>query len=422
VKKKRKRPALEKALSAVFILLIYLIWTFDFSSPSPIALPGEAPKLFSTQNGDHLEDTLIAAIRNAQKSIVLVIYALKDAKILQALNDKAKVGISVTIVYDAHESQGVEKKLDCRVRKIPRHSTGLMHLKLLVVDSRHAWLGSANMTRDSLNRHANLLSHMDEPLFAEALLAKANQLAKTGFAKPISLCQFQIGEQKIELRFLPDDKHAVDKLQTLIRQAQKTVRVAMYTFTRQDLAQELVSAKRRGVQVEVVMDYSSARGTSSKVAHLLQENQIPIILGKKDSLMHNKLLVIDDQILAHGSANWTKAAFTQNDDCIMILFNLTQQQKEVLNALWNSLTAERKIEPGALGLWENGKDGGKAGSLTRTCDLNHHPFPTVLCQSFGMRRSDRFHGCAFRCRQRASGWQRGQKSRDWDYRLAGSVG
>lgn len=319
-----------------FVLITLFLFTEESLKPSTGSLPGELPSLHSTQAGDYLQDTYITAIKSAKKTVDFMIYGLKDAKIIQALNDASKK-VKVKVVYDAEASEGVEKLLARKIVKVPRNSTGLMHLKILIVDGHDVWLGSANMVRESLKNHANLVAHIDHPDFSKAVISKCDQLCKGSYEKPIPPQTFKINKQQIELRFLPDDQTAVDKLKTMIDSAKKTVQVAMYTFTRTDLAECLVQAHKRGVAVQVVIDKGTAANASKKIADYLKKKKIPVVLCDKGGIMHHKFVLIDDKILAHGSANWTANAFKQNDDYIMIITNLNAAQKKVLHAVWSSL-------------------------------------------------------------------------------------
>jgi cardiolipin synthase A/B len=320
-----------------FVLITLFLFTEEGLKPSIGSAPGELPSLHSTQAGDHLQDTYITAIKKAKKSVDLMIYGLKDAKIIQALNDASKK-VKVKVIYDADASKGVEELLARKIVKIPRNSTGLMHLKILILDGHDVWLGSANMVRESLKNHANLVTHIDHPEFSKAVVSKCQQLCSGSYEKPLPPQTFKIKKQAIELRFMPDDQTAVDKLKGLIDSSQKTVQVAMYTFTRKDLAECLGKAHSRGVKVEVVIDKGTAKNTSKKIAAYFKRKKIPLFLSDKGGLMHHKFVLIDDKILAHGSANWTANAFKQNDDYIMIITNLSPPQKKVLHAVWSSIT------------------------------------------------------------------------------------
>ena len=320
----------------LFSLLLALhFYTQETLNVSPISLPGEATKFYSPQNQDNLEDTLVDHINKAESSVVLFTYTLKSAKIIQALNNAArKKDMRVDVIFDRKASKGAEKKLRSEVHAMTRGLNGLMHLKLLIIDGRHTWIGSANMTREALKSQANLVTHLDNETFAKAVLMKGLQVKGTAYEKPIPPQIFNVGGQTLELRFLPDDQTAIARIKELIRNAKKSIRVAMYTFTRIDLAETLIQAANRGVKVEVVLDLGQSKHASKKIVTLLQAHNIPLALKDTGGLMHHKFMWIDDEILEHGSANWTKMAFKDNDDYIVIINPLTPHQKEVMNRIW----------------------------------------------------------------------------------------
>lgn len=325
----------------IFLFVMLIVGALFYArphAPGPVlSSPGEPPQFFYSPDGDYLQDQIIDSIGNAKQSILLMVYTLKDLKVLQALNAKARSGVSVEVIYDAQASQGVEAKLDQRVKAIARSGDGLMHLKMLVIDGKESWIGSANMTRDSLLKQSNLIAYVNNEVIAGWIQSKADQFSQGAYEKDIPVKRLNIDSQLVELRFLPDDRDALLRIKDLIRSAHKTVKVAIYTFTRLDLASTLVRAKNRGVDVSVVIDQSMARGAGKKVVDYLTAEGIRVIPSKGEQLFHHKFVLIDDEKLAFGSANWTRAAFNQNDDYIMILENLTPSQKTSLQNLWRLL-------------------------------------------------------------------------------------
>ena len=108
----------------------------------------------------------------------------------------------------------------------------------------------------------------------------------------------------------------------------------MYTWTRYDLANDVISAKRRGVEVEVKLDRQMAGGASLPVYELLIKNGVTVSLNSGPELLHYKMAWIDEEVLINGSANWTKNAFTVNDDVFMLIYPLTSEQNKKLWRLW----------------------------------------------------------------------------------------
>lgn len=151
---------------------------------------------------------------------------------------------------------------------------------------------------------------------------------------------FTLGNQQLEFWFLPSDSTAVNRVTQLLDQAKKTIKVAMFTWTRQDFAQAMVRARLRGVKVEAMIDRGTSKNASKKIARFLYREKVPLFINTSQGLLHHKFCLIDDEILINGSANWTKAAFTQNNDCFVILSPLNKEQRFKLNSMWNSLVTE----------------------------------------------------------------------------------
>jgi len=352
--KKKPRPQLfrpfrylKNYLFSAFVSLIlgYAFWINGDLNNIRLPESGMPAELYANQNSDDLTKTFTAAIDSAEHSVLLMIYSLTDPKIISSLKQKSQQGIEVRVICDAKASPYADSKLGSKVTTIRRFGPGLMHQKILVIDEHKTWLGSANMTTESLRMHGNLVMAMDDPILAGAIMNKARTMKVEGHDLAFPFQYFNIGGQKAELWFLPDNKNAIDRLKTLIQGAKKTVRVAMFTWTRQDLAQEIIAASKRGIQTEVVIDHYAGKGASAKIVKLLKKNNIAVNLSRGGPLLHHKFLYIDGKTLVNGSANWTKAAFTQNDDCFMVLHDLTTPQKESMEMLWHTIRAESVAVP-----------------------------------------------------------------------------
>lgn len=297
-------------------------------------------ELYANQINDDLSGTFSAAIDEAKQSVLFIIYSLTDDKIIECLRNQSTNGVNVKVICDAKASQRVYTKLGDKVDLTRRFGPGLMHQKILVIDEEKVWLGSANMTPDSLHMHGNLVTALHSSSLANKIHRKAETLKEEGTGLPSPHEDFMIGGQKIEMWFLPDNKQAVQRLKTLIQNAKKTIRVAMFAWTRHDLAKSVIDAANKGVNTEVVIDQNFGKGASAKIVKYLKDNKINVALSTGAPLLHHKFLYIDGETLVHGSANWTKAAFTQNDDCFIVMHDLTTQQHEQMENLWKVIKRE----------------------------------------------------------------------------------
>lgn len=342
MRKKRKVKSWNHLLWSLICTLTVACFYWLSASYQAVQQPSASrpTELYSNQTRDDLRSAFIQAINEASQSIYLSIYSLTDRSLIAELRKKSEEGVDVTVIYDADASEGVHRKLGKKVHAVSRKGRGLMHQKILVVDDLKCWIGSANFTPTSLRSHGNLVLGFYCPELAKTLKEKAQTLAREGKVKTIASRNFQINGQKVEMRFLPDDADAVARIKQLIRSAKKTIKIAMFTWTRRDFANEVIEANKRGVRTEVVLDRNSGQGVSALALDILQRNGIPVRVSQGTPLLHHKFMIVDDEILVNGSANWTKAAFTQNDDCFIVLHDLTTEQKNRLEQLWEVILEE----------------------------------------------------------------------------------
>ncbi len=313
-----KRTA--KKLRYLFSLL--LVGIFLYFQERPIPSSNEPVQLFASAAHDDLRKTYLHAIEGANDSIYLVMYSLNDEQVIQALNKKAKEGVDIKVVHDTSTPQKGFKKLRS-IKRIPMEMSGLMHQKILVVDQQRVWIGSANFTTESLRLHDNLVGSVISPELSQTIVEE----------RPTR--NFKIGGQLFEFWTLPrDNKEGLPRLLQLINTAEKTIRVAMFTWTHPKLTDAIIAAHNRGVSVEVILDHGQANGVGQKATQSLVNSGVAVYLSSGQKLLHHKCMIVDGKLLVNGSANWTKAAFSRNRDCFFILHDLTEEQRQKLDVMW----------------------------------------------------------------------------------------
>jgi len=103
-----------------------------------------------------------------------------------------------------------------------------------------------------------------------------------------------------------------------IDRARARVLVAIYSFSHSEIAKALVAAKRRGVDVAVVMDADQA-GRRYSGAQFLANQGVPVFLVNRYQAMHHKFAVIDSDQVLLGSFNWTRAAEQKNAENVNLI-------------------------------------------------------------------------------------------------------
>ncbi len=111
-----------------------------------------------------------------------------------------------------------------------------------------------------------------------------------------------------------------------LSQAQKTIFVQAYSFTSAPIAQALVDAKKRGVQVDVILD-KSQRTEHYSEADFIAHAGIPVSIDAAHAIAHNKVMVIDGEVVITGSFNFTKAAEEHNAENLLVIQDKVLAQK-----------------------------------------------------------------------------------------------
>lgn len=116
-----------------------------------------------TQDGDHPELQLIAAIDAAQHQVDIAIYSLTHPDIVQAIKQAHQRGVSVRLITDKSQLSGQSQTEAAKIlgsagvsMKVNRHS-GLMHLKLTIVDQTMVSIGSFNYSKAASTRNDEVL-------------------------------------------------------------------------------------------------------------------------------------------------------------------------------------------------------------------------------------------------------------------------
>lgn len=104
----------------------------------------------------------------------------------------------------------------------------------------------------------------------------------------------------------------------VINQSQSEVLVQAYGFTHNGIAQGLLKAQERGVRVRVLLDQKSET-TNRYVVELFSTNNIRMRFDGSHAIAHNKVMIVDDNIVITGSFNFTNSAQTRNAENLLVL-------------------------------------------------------------------------------------------------------
>ncbi len=131
--------------------------------------------------------------------------------------------------------------------------------------------------------------------------------------------------------------------------AEAYVRVQAYSFTSKPIAEALIAAHKRGVNVKVLLDKSQLSAKGSKL-DLLAEAGVSVRVDTKHAIAHNKVMIIDGVTVLTGSFNFTNAAEDKNAENLLVIRDKKVAKKYRDN--WNRH-------------WEHSDPYGKGGNLQK---------------------------------------------------------
>ncbi|MBA7490290.1 Cardiolipin synthase B [subsurface metagenome] len=128
-----------------------------------------------------------------------------------------------------------------------------------------------------------------------------------------------------------------------IDDAKEFINIAMYTFTDREIAQAIIRARDRGVDIKIYLDRSQVNAKYSKSRYFVNNGIEGIRISSNNYIMHNKFAVIDNKIVITGSYNWTASAGERNDENLLLIDdnNIIKEYQNQFNNLWNN-----KCSPG----------------------------------------------------------------------------
>lgn len=126
-----------------------------------------------------------------------------------------------------------------------------------------------------------------------------------------------LGDTPTQVCFSPN-KGCTEAIVRELDGAKSEILVQAYSFTSAPIAEALLAAHKRGVQVRAILD-KSQKGARNATAALLLDAGIPTYIDSSHAIAHNKIIIVDRATVITGSFNFTKAAEAKNAENLLIL-------------------------------------------------------------------------------------------------------
>jgi len=149
-------------------------------------------------------------------------------------------------------------------------------------------------------------------------------------------------DQSPEVAFSPSPR-AIELVERTINQAKQSIQVAAYSFTSYDIADALIEAQRRGVDVRVLLDMGQGK-RHYKVIDSMRGVGIGIRINRHYAIMHNKYIITDGKTVETGSFNYTASANLHNAENVIVINDNEKLANEYMEN-WQKLWSEGEEYP-----------------------------------------------------------------------------
>lgn len=295
-----------------------------------------------------LQKLIIDEVEASNERVYITTYNFTDKVLAETLMDAVDRGVEVRIVIHGENAQKdiVREMSDAGVEIYEAVSDGLMHSKFIVLDNDRTISGSANMTAGSFfydnnfmiliqSQEANrIFAEEFDEMFLDNLFGSNSPVTKAP-----GIIELEDGT-KFLIRFSPEDG-VLDTLLQVVGGAQDQIRMLAYSFAEDSLGQALVDRFEDGIDVTVIFEGDKAFTDKGGEAGFLKNKGVTVLLdGSDDALMHEKVIIIDENFVAAGSYNFTRSADTRNDE--QILFISSAEIAEIFGEEFEKIYEEAK--------------------------------------------------------------------------------
>ncbi|MDQ0257389.1 cardiolipin synthase [Evansella vedderi] len=367
-------------LTILIIIAIVAVWmTLDlyFGKKAHLAtLPPhkESPVRKSEahffSHGDKLFDHMFQHIDKARDHIHMNFYIFRDdsigSKMLHKLKVKSREGVTVRLMVD-----WVGAKISHKERKALKAAGVILayshppkfpylffslnernHRKITIIDGRMAYIGGYNVGDEYLGRDPKMGRWRDYHLFitGEAVGELQKQFLKdwqgaSGVKVKESPALYpKLKQGNLDIKIVPTDgAYVKEKMINLIKDANDSVFIGTpYFIPGHELQNLLIDTARKGINVHVLIpkypDHPLVKDAAFPYVRSLIKAGVQV-RQFYEGFYHSKVVIIDDEIIDIGTANFDKRSFHLNHEINCIIHNdewIRPVKEEILKDFYES--------------------------------------------------------------------------------------
>lgn len=269
---------------------------------------------------------ILSNINQAQSSIDIAIYGYSSVPAIeQAIKNAQQRGVKIRLVHDMdskgnniYENTSNLAKLiqNTQSDRNSKEASFIMHNKFYIFDNKTVITGSANLSHTDMSGYnSNAVVVINSEEAANIYRREFEQMYEGRFHSVKTSMN-----KTSNIYFSPQDKTITNGVLPLIKGAKNYIYIPAFIVIENRIIEELISAKKRGIDVRIIADALNASARHSRVKDL-RENGVPVKIENYAGKMHSKTMIIDDKYLLLGSMNFSYSGENRNDENFIILAN-----------------------------------------------------------------------------------------------------
>lgn len=290
---------------------------------------GDTPVRLFLAPSPHIERGVVDFINAATSSLDVCVYEINLPEIIEAIAQAVKRDVDVRFVVPPStlpHKEDVETRhifndlLTKKILRLSDNRSGLMHNKFMVADRHRVWTGSCNFSQNDTEMNDNNAVTFSNEQMAHNYIAEMDEIWEGNHgrkkATPTPFPEIQMGDVLVRNLFSPEDDLEKAFVEEILK-ATNSIYIMAFALTDRAIFDALKNRIAAGVKIYVLLDLTLSRqGSSLKTP--LREAGATVRISSNNGRMHHKVIVIDDNVVITGSANFSASALKVNDENIVI--------------------------------------------------------------------------------------------------------
>lgn len=345
-----------------------MIMTLESMDYSPYRDDNE---VFMYSDGKEFFHELKNSLKQAEKSINIQFYIFKSdqlgREILNILADKAKEGIEVRLLYDSVGSRSLDKNLVKKLQNLGVKTGEFFpswlkyinlnmnfrnHRKIVVIDNKIGFVGGFNIGDEYLGKDKKFGYWRDTHIKFQGSAVKDLNLRfladwryatkeEIDLSNVLDLNENKKNNGNIGMQIVSSGPNLSDNYEIklsylkMIQKAKKYLYIqSPYLIIDKSISDSLKLASASGVDVRIMLpgkgDHPFVYWANLSYSGELIKNRIKVYHYDKNSFLHAKTVVIDDEICSIGTANMDTRSFELNFEVNAFIYSneIAIKQKE----------------------------------------------------------------------------------------------